>query len=179
MKKTIIALFIITTIISGCSKKDPLLKNLENPKTIELETEKGKIEISYDDDGNYEEQDYTSEKKGKILKNKEENFRIALEFYEQTNKELEKTKNLLEQANSRKIFDVEFRKINGFASISKEGTTDLFLYADKKNNIIINIRISQLDNKEITEQNVEDILFNNEKIQQILSTIKYTKIKKK
>ena len=183
MKKILKTLFILTIIIvisAGCEKKDPLLKNFKNPKTIEFESDKGKIEISYDDDGNYEEQDYTSEKPGKILKNKEENFRIALEFYEQSSKELDKTKNLLEQANSRKIFDVEFRGIKGFASISKQdGTTDIFLYAYHKNDIIINIRISSLEKREITENNVEDILYNNEKVQQILKTIKYSQIKKK
>ena len=73
MKKLLKSLFILTIIIvisSGCEKKDPLLKNFENPKTIEFESDKGKVELSYDDDGNYEEQDYTSEKPGKILKNK-------------------------------------------------------------------------------------------------------------
>lgn len=184
MKKILKSLLLITIILiisTGCNKKDPTTKDFKNPKTISFEEEKGKIELSYDDNGNYEEQDYVSGKAGKILKNKENNFRMAIEFYEQSSRELEKTKKLLEDSNNRIIFDVEFRNMKGFALISKtDGTTDIYLYANKKSDVIVNIRISSIEKRDLKNvKDMKEVLFNQEEVQQILKTIKYNQTKKK
>ena len=163
MKKLIIPLLFIILLV-GCNKKENSIK------TLLLETEKGTIELKYDSN-NFEESDYISLKKGKILEN--EKYRIALEFSDDTKEEVEKTKATYEKVKTRTVKEIEYNKIKGFASIDiNTATTEIYLFAGKKQDKIIILRITT-NNVENNSSNPEDIIFNQKEIQDILNSIKY------
>ena len=175
--KLLLILLVSVLIIAGCEKNPTA--SFKNPKEIEYNTDKGSIILTYDDNGNYEE-----ETSGyyKILKNRKENFRIDMDYAKSTVKQ-QKTamKNFDKLDRYTVIKDVKFGKYSGDVLIDDKYTTAiLYLYFDKKNNIISYIKISPLRTNDAMKEiekgsKAENVLYNKEEVQKILKTIKYVK----
>ena len=179
-KKTLLflILFIGLTTITGCIKRNPTAK-FKNPKTIEYKTDKGSIKLSYDDDGTYE---VYKNIPYIVLKNKDSNFRIDIDYSNNTIKQQEESKKLFKKNSKYLIIDnIKFNGYKGYAMVQKQyTTTNIYLVLDKKNNIISNIKVSPvITSNAIKELNKktkpEDVLYKQEKVQQILKTIQYKK----
>ncbi len=174
--KIILAVFVLLVglfAVTGC-EKDPT-KGFKNPKTITLKGKKGTLEVTYDDDGSYEESDYSSGD-GKILKNADKNFRFGIEFLNKTVKELEQTKGYLKKDSKREVLDVEYRKYKGFVAIDQDwGTADVYLYLDEENDVTVNLRVSPNRSERVKNaKEAKDLIFGQETVQEILRTVKYT-----
>ena len=172
-----LVLFAGLFIITGC-KKDPTAE-FKNPKTIEYKTEKGTIKLTYDDDGNYEVENNNPYV---ILKNKDNNFRIDIDYSNNTVKQQNISKeNFKKDKNYTIVDDLEFNGYKGYAMIQNEYTTaNIYLILDEENDIISNIKISPVMTSEATKEldngtKPKDVLFNQEKVQQILKTVQYEK----
>lgn len=170
-------LFIGVLTITGC-KKDPTA-NFKNPKTIEYTTSKGTIKLTYDDDGSY-----TVDKNDPyvILKNKEKNFRIDIDYSNSTVKQQETTKENFKKDKDYKIIDdLEYNGYKGYVMIQKEYTTaNLYLVLDEENDIVSNIKVSPVMTSEAIKEldkgtKPEDVLFNQSTVQEILNTVQYEK----
>lgn len=173
----ILVLFVGVITITGC-KKDPTA-GFKNPKTIQYKTSKGTLKLTYDDDGTYnvEKNDpYV------ILRNRDNNFRIDMDYDNSTVKEQQTTKeNFKKNKDYIIIDDLELNGYKGFAMIQKEyTTTNIYLVLDEKNDIISNIKVSPVITSDATDKlkkgtKPEDVVFNQEKVQQILKTVQYEK----
>ena len=163
--------------ITGC-KKDPT-KDFKHPKTITVETKKGKTEITYDDNGNYEEDESMG---AKILKNQKDDFRLYFEYADLTTKDAKtRLENFSKDKNYKIIKEVEFNGYKGFALIQKTyGTTQVYLYLDEANDVVFVVQVSPMNSSDYENgikegTNPADALYNKTKVQQILKTITYTK----
>ena len=177
--KALIALVLVFTVFvcTGC-EKDPA-SSFKNPKTIEYKTEKGTTKLTYDDDGTYEE-----EKSGNyvILRNRDNNFRIDIDYAKNTVKQQESAKeNFAKNSNYTIIDNVEFNKYKGYIMIDNRYTTAIaYLYLDKENDVVSYIKVSPIKSTDAMKEvengkKAEEVLYNQEKVQQILKTVKYEK----
>ena len=172
-------LFIGVVIISGCDKKDDPTKNFKNPKTIEYKTEKGTIKLTYDDDGTYE---VDKNDPYVILKNKDDNFRIDIDYSNNTVKQQESSKENFKKDKNYTIIDgLDFNGYKGYAMVQNQyTTTNVYLVLDEEEDIISNIKVSPVMTSIVTEKldkgtKPEKVLYYNEKVQQILKTVEYEK----
>ena len=174
--KIILSVFVLLAglfVVTGC-EKDPT-KDFKNPKTIILKGDKGTLEVTYDDDGTYEENNYAAGG-GKILRNSDKNFRFGIEFVNKTIKEMEQTKENLGKDKTREVIDVEYRKNKGFVAIDQTwGTADVYLYVDEANDVIVNLRVSPNTSEKMkSAKEAKELIYGQETVQQILRTVKYT-----
>ena len=170
--------FVGVVALTGCNNDDPT-KNFKNPKTIEYKTEKGTIQLTYDDDGTYE---VDKNDPYVVLKNKEGNFRIDMDFSNNTVEQQESSKENFKKDKNYTITDnLEFRGYKGYAMTQNEyTTTNVYLILDEANDIVSNIKVSPVMTSLATDEldkgtKPVDVLFNQEKVQQILKTVKYVK----
>ena len=177
--KLLLVLVMVATVFvaAGCSN-DPAAK-FKNPKTIEYKTEKGTIQLTYDDDGTYE---VDKNDPYVVLKNKDANFRIDMDFSNNTVKEQETSKANFKKDKNYTITDnLKFNGYSGYAMTQNQyTTTNIYLVLDEKNDIVSNIKVSPVMTSTATEEldkgtKPVDVLFNQEKVQQILKTVKYVK----
>jgi len=181
--KKYIKLFLILVVavsviaLTGC-EQDPAAK-FKNPKTISYKTEKGTISLTYDDDGTFE---VDKNDPYVILKNKDKNFRIDMDFSDNTVKEQQTSKENFAKDKKYTITDnLEYRGYKGYAMTQNEyTTTNLYLVLDEENDIVSNIKVSPVITSDATAEldkgtKPEDVLFNQETVQQILKTVKYEK----
>lgn len=171
--KYIFILVLYLLLVTGCDNKS----NFKNPKVIEYKSDKGSIQLTYDNDGKYREEtsgDY------KILLNKDNNFRIDMYFMNNTTKkQQEESKKSFSKSSKYTIIDVNIGGYDGYALIDNKYTTAIvYLYLDK--DVISYIKISPIKTIEAIKElekgkKSEDVLYNQKKIQSILKTIKYTK----
>lgn len=174
----LVAIFLVGILsLTGC-KNDPT-KDFKNPKTISLKTSKGTTNISYDDDGSYEEAESTD---SKILKNSDNNFRITFEYKDLTVKDAKtRESNFKKDKNYKVISDVEFNGYKGFVLVDKRyASSQVYLYLDEEKNVVLSAQVSPMKTTETEEElkkasNPEDVLYNKKQVQQILKTITYTK----
>lgn len=166
-------------IVTGCEKKNDPTAGFKNPKTIQYKTEKGTLTLTYDDDGTYE-----VEKNNPyvILKNKEANFRIDMDYSNNTVKQQQTSKENFKKDKKYTIIDnLEFNGYKGYAMIQNEyTTTNVYLTLDEESEVISNIKVSPVMTSEATKKldkgtKPEDVLFNQKKVQQILKTVTYKK----
>ena len=181
LKTLLVAFVLLVGIISltGCNKKNDPTAGFKNPKTIEYKTDKGTIQLTYDDDGGYE---VTENDPYVILKNEDDNFRIDIDYSNNTVKQQETSKtNFAKDTTNYTIKDVEFNNYKGYTMVSKKyATSNIYLYLDKNNDIISNIKVSSLKTSDTEKElnngkKAEDVLYNLKKVQQILKTLKYVK----
>ena len=180
-KKIIGLLFLLLGVVffvTGCEEKDPS-KHFKNPVTVSTEENEKVVELTYDDDGTYEVSDFSNDEKGKIIKCEEINSRLSFNLQQESEKRLKTLRKNQEKLKNKKVIDVKYGKLNGFASIDLiQGNTDIYLYTgDEKTTIKIavspiNVLQSTKEIKGGTE--AQDVLYNQKKIQQTLKTIKYT-----
>lgn len=172
-KRLLLVLVLLVGIFSltGCKEKEIKFKNA---KTFSVNGEKGIISVQYDDDGTYELID-----DGKVLKNTEGNFRYSFEFGKNKIEQQEKIKEAMKKRESYYIEDVEYGGYKGYIVVDKNyASTQVILYADTGNDTILLLKISPVQsleaNKKIKEGvEPKDVLFNQEKVQKSLKTIKY------
>ena len=178
-KKLLVALvlFVGLFVITGC-KKDPTA-GFKNPKTIEYKTDKGTIKLSYDDDGNY---DVEKNDPYVILRYRNKNFRIDIDYSNNTVKQQNTTKeNFKKDKNYTIIDNLDFNGYKGYAMVQNEyTTTNVYLVLDEENDIISNIKVSPIMTSVATKEldkgtKPADVLFNQEIVQQILKTVQYEK----
>lgn len=179
--KTLLLVVLVGTILTatGCNKKDETTANFKNPKTIQYKTEKGTIKLTYDDGGNYE---VIKNSPYVILKNSSNNFRIDTDFSKNTVKEQEKSKETFSKIKNYKILDnIKFGEYEGYIQIdNKFATAIVYLYLDKEKDVISYIKINPVNTNDAIKEidsgkKAEDVLYKQEKVQQILKTIKYEK----
>lgn len=175
----VLVLFVSVIIVTGCNKKNDPTANFKNPKTIEYKTSKGTTKLTYDDDGSYE-----VEKNDPyvILRNRDNNFRIDMDYDNSTVKQQETSKeNFKKDKNYTIIDDLNFNGYEGYAMIQNQYTTaNIYLILDKENDIVSNIKVSPIMTSEASKEldkgtKPADVLFNQEKVQQILKTVQYEK----
>lgn len=171
MKKSYVLLFILlvsVTLLSGC---DRLVKN---PRTISVKTDKGVATITYDDNRQYQLNGLAN---NYFLQNNALNFSMFISNYTGKKDEQDKLKKeFKEDKDSKYLEKVKINKYSGFGRINKKtGATDLYIYLDKKNNIILCIKINATDTKKIKkdEKKPENMVYNKEEIKEILNTLKY------
>ena len=177
LKTLLVCALVFTVFVSTGCEKDPAA-SFKNPKTIEYKTEKGTTKLTYDDDGTYEEV-----KSGNYitLKNKDGNFRIDIDYAKSTVEEQEKTKENFSKSTNHTIIDVELNKYKGYVMIDKKYTTAIaYLYLDKENDVVSYIKVSPIMTSNALKElengtKAEDVLYNQEKVQQILKTVKFEK----
>ena len=181
MKKSIKVLLLILVVcaftLTGCTKKDDPTANFKNPKTIEYKTEKGTTKLTYDDDGSYE---VVKNDPYVTLKNADGNFRIDIDYAKNTVKQQETAKeNFAKSSNYTIIDDVKFGNYEGYVQVDNKYTTAIaYLYLDKENDVVSYIKVSPVMTSKATEKldkgtKPEDVLYNQEKVQQILKTVQY------
>lgn len=185
MKKSLsllLVLFLAITVfaVTGCTKKNDPTASFKNPKTIKYKTDKGTIELTYDDDGTYE---VVKNDPYVTLKNSDGNFRIDMDYSNNTVEGQKKTMdNFAKDTENYKVFkNVSFNGYDGNVMVSKKwATTNVYLNLDKENDIVSNIKVSPVMSSKATEKlesgkKAEDVLYKQAKVQQILKTVKYTK----
>ena len=171
----IAALVLGVFALTGC-KEDPT-KNFKNPKEIKVKSSKGETVITYDDDGNYETETYGDEK---LLKNSEDDFRITFRYATDTLKQVkDKETNFKKDKNWKVISDLEFNGYKGFALISKSNASaEVYVILDEDSEAVLRVNVSHVKShdydKEIKNDPAE-LLYNKEKVQQTLKTVKYSK----
>ena len=187
--KIIFAIVLVVGIftLTGCGKKKAETKKEEtkasskfkNPKAIKLESDKGTVEVTYEDDGSIEESSAGSDQ---ILKNADQNFRIFFEYGKKDVESQEKQKENYKKSESYDVIeDVKFGGYEGFAAVDKKyGTTQVFLYLDKENNVILVAKVSPVQSAKAAEavesaKSAADVLYNLDDVQEILETITYKK----
>ena len=182
MKKNIKVILIILLIpllifTTGCNKDNQ--KN-KNHQVVEYKTDKGIIQLTYKDNGDYS---LINSKTYVSIKNNKKNIRIDIDLSKNTIKQQENAKKTLDIAydNYQIIDNIKFNNYKGYATISNKNIiAHVYLYLDEKEDVVSNIIISPIK-KSITEKEIEsgkkieDILYNNEEVQEILNTIKYIK----
>ena len=177
MKKAlllVLILFVGLVAVTGCMKKDPT-KDFKNPKTITVKGDEGKTLISYDDSGSYK-----FDKETKVLRNEKKGFRMTFYYSTNTTKQQEEVhKKMKDVKNYTVIDDVEYNGYKGYASIdNKYGTTQVFLYEDKKKDVIFIVQISPLHSLE-TQKKIKNgtspkkVLYGIDDVQKILKTVEY------
>ncbi len=182
LKTLLVALILLFGVgsLTGCNKKNDPTAGFKNPKIIEYKTEKGTIQLTYDDDGSYE---VTENDPYVILKNADNNFRIDIDYSNNTVKQQETAKENFakDTKNYTVIKNVELNGYEGYTMVSKNYTTaNVYLYLDKDNDIISNIKVSPVKTSDAEKElnngkKAEDVLYNQEKVMQILKTVKYVK----
>ena len=112
--KRLVLLFVLLVgvlALTGC-EEDPT-KGFKNPKTIEYKTEKGTIQLTYDDDGTYEVE---TNDPYVVLKNKENNFRIDMDYSNNTVEQQNTSKENFKKDKNYTITDnLEYRHYKGYA----------------------------------------------------------------
>ena len=172
----ILVLSIGVLFVTGC-EEDPT-KDFKNPKVITVSSDKGSVEVTYDDDGGYEIDESGDEK---ILKNKDNNFRFSFEFVSDSIKDLKTRRdNFSKDSKYEVISDVEFRGNKGYVIIDKTyATAQVYLFLDESNDVAFLAKISDMSTskteEDIKSKGAKDAIYNTEKVQQILKTIKYIK----
>lgn len=174
-----IILMVLVVNATGCGKKNDPTASFKNPKTIEYKTDKGTIKLTYDDDGTY---DVEKNDPYVILRNRDNNFRIDMDFSSDTVKEQEKSKEYIKNDSKYTIIDnLDFNGYKGYAMVQNTyTTTNLYLVLDEENDIVSNIKVSPVITNDATKKledgtKPEDVLYNQKKVQQILKTIQYEK----
>lgn len=174
-----LVLFIGIIGITGCNKKNDPTAGFKNPKTIEYKTDKGTTKLTYDDDGTYE---VDKNDPYVILKNKDSNFRIDIDYSNNTVKQEEVSKENFKKNSKYTIIDnLDLNGYKGYAMIQNQYTTaNIYLVLDEENDIVSNIKVSPVITSEATKEldkgtKPENVLYNQEKVQQILKTVQYEK----
>ncbi len=176
MKKTlllILTLFVGLVAITGC-RMNPT-SGLKNPKDITLSGKHGKTIISYSDDGTYD-----FDKETKVLRNEKAGFRMTFYYSTNTSKQQEQVHKAMKNTKNYTVIDnVEYNGYKGYASIDeKYGTAQVFLYVDKKKDVIYIVQISPLHSLE-TQKKIKSgtspkkVLYGLDKVQQSLKTVRY------
>lgn len=179
-KSIFLVIFAVLLLMTGCNKNDDPNANFKNPKKIEYKTKKGTIQLTYDDDGTYE---VTKNDPYVTLRNRDSKFRIDMDYEDSTVEQQEKTiENFGKDTENYTIIkNVNFNGYKGNVMISKKyATANVYLYLDENSDIISNIKVSAIMTSDVTDaldkgKKAEDILYNQEKVQQILKTVKYIK----
>ena len=180
MKK--INLFLVAVLVlgvfalTGC-KEDPT-KNFKNPKEITIKSsKKGETIVTYDDDGNYEVETYGDEK---LLKNSEADFRITFRYATDTLKQVkDKETNFKKDKNWKVVSDLEYNGYKAFALISKtNASAEVYVFLDEDNEAVLRVNVSHMKSHDYDKEIKKDpakLLFDKEKVQQTLKTVKYSK----
>jgi len=174
----VLLLFVGLFVITGCKNDDPT-KNFKNPKSISYTTTKGTIKLTYDDDGTYE---VVKNDPYVTLKNKDENFRVDIDYNNNTIEQIKKTKEAWKKDKRYTIIDnVKYGIYEGFVQIDNTyATAILYLYLDEESDVLSYIKVSPVMSSPAEEEikngkKPEDVFYNNEKVQQILKTVQYDK----
>ena len=176
----ILVLFVGLITVTGCDKLKNPAAGFKNPRSITYKSEKGTLKLTYDDDGTYE---VIKNDPHETLKNKNANFRIDMEFSNNTLKQQETAKANFKKDKRYTIIDVEFNGYKGYAMVQNEfTTTNIYLTLDEKSEVISNIKVSPVMTNDAVKKldsgtKPEDVLFNQEKVQKILKTVQYEKNK--
>ena len=185
MKKNgikILVLLVLALSLTGCFGK------MKNPKTVDVIKGTNKMEITFPDNKDNELMTVGSTQ---IIKNAKLNYKIICSFENRTIKEQNEQRKRLEKGNSTIIKDVNFNGYKGYAQISKiTGSSQIYLYVNKKDDVVFSAKLSSVDlDKRINElldkktgqlkkgKKAEDALFNVKEVQEILKTVKYSKVK--
>ena len=173
----ILVLFVGVLFVTGCNNDDPT-KDFKNPKVLTIKGDKGSVEVTYDDDKKYEEQESSDEM---ILKSSDYNMRISFAFSSDTIKDLKTRRdNFSKDSKYEVIKEVEFRGNKGYVIIDKTyATAQVYLFLDETKDVAFVAKVSDMSpsttEKLIESKGAKDALYNTEKVQEVLSTIKYIK----
>ena len=187
MKKNgikILVLLVLSLSLTGCFGR------MKNPKTVEVIKGANKMEVTYPDN---KDNELMTVGNTQIIKNAKLNYKIICGFENRTIKEQNEQRKRLEKGNSTIIKDVNFNGYKGYAQISKiTGSSQVYLYVNKKDDVVfsaklssvdLDMRISELLDKKTGQikkgKKAEDSLYNIKEVQEILKTVKYSKVKEK
>lgn len=183
IKKSILlvaVLFVGLLMFTGCDKKkeeETKKSDLKNPKTITVEGKKGKVEVTYDDDGNYE---YAAGEEV-TLKNTKSNFNFTFSFGTNTIARQEKLKERNAKADGYEVLDVKYNGYSGYVVINETlSITQVVLYVDKANEVVFiakakPVNTTKAKNAIKNGTDPKDVIYNLKNVQQILSSIEYIK----
>jgi len=171
----IIVLFVGVFLVTGCGKKET--PKFDNPKTVTIEGEKGKVEVTYEDNGTFEFNDGEE----KILKNTEGNYAFTFSFSPNTIAKQEKLKERNAKADGFTVEDVTYNGYKGYAVINEtQAITQVVLYTDVLNEVIFIAKAKPINNTNARNTikngaNPKDVIYNREEVQNMLNSIKYVK----
>ena len=169
-KKNIIILILLIVpiiLLTGCDKL------VHNPRTIKVKTDKGNATLVYDDSRQFQ---LNSLANNYFLQNSALNFTMFISNYTGKQEDHEKQKKeFAEDKDSKYLEKVKINKYTGYGRVNKKtAATELYIYLDKKNNIVLCIKINATDGKKLKKQkNIEDTFLKKKEIKEILDTLKY------
>ena len=190
-KKVLLTLVLVAFVFTaaGCgSKKDDSKaesntaskSSFKNGKeVVATKGDKGTVKVTYENDGSFEE---STAGDSIVLRNPDGNFRMYFEFTTRNIATLEKLIESYKKSDSWVVTeDLKFGGYKGFAFTgANTGTTEVYLIIDKEKEIVLDAKVSPVMTSKATEAikggtKAVDVLYGQDKVQQVLKSITYTK----
>ena len=173
----IIIICILALLLIFCKilSNKRIVVNFKNPKTIAVTNNKHNVSVTYDDNGKTKFIDGDI----KTIENEKDNFKIKLKINNYTVKEQERVKQNFLNSKDFIVKDVKIGDYKGYyVTDNKKSYTLLFLYVNEREDVVLEAKISPSTIKEVEKKlkkgtSPEDIIYNLDEVQKILSTINY------